>query len=290
MCKNLVEKGGLQSPLLIYNRSTKRATDLCSTLPAGKSEVVESIAAGVSKADIIFTCISEDPAVRETIATALEGDVSGKLFVECSTIHPDTTEEIATAVLAKEAEFVAGPVFGAPAAAQAGMLIGVLAGPAASVNKVRPYFKDVMARAEINLSDEPYRKASQLKVIGNTFLMNMAEHTAQGLVVAEKSGLGPAPLQQLIELLFGGAYAAICSRMTSGDYYTREEPLFGVDLARKDIRHAESVASAAGARITVLPVAEGHLQQVKERFGSKGDVTALYGAVRTEAGLKFKNN
>lgn len=123
MCKNLVEKGNLEKPLILYNRTKKRAEDLAATLPAGKTEVVDSIAEGVKKADIIFTIVSNDAAVKEAIGAILESDVKGKLVVECSTIHPDMTNQVAQDVLAKGAEFIASPVFGAPAAAAAGMLV-----------------------------------------------------------------------------------------------------------------------------------------------------------------------
>lgn len=123
MCKNLVEKGNLEKPLILYNRTKKRSGDLAASLPAGKTEVVDTIEEGVKKADIIFTIVSNDAAVKEAIATILQSDVKGKLIVECSTIHPDTTKQVAQDVLAKGAEFVASPVFGAPAAAEAGMLV-----------------------------------------------------------------------------------------------------------------------------------------------------------------------
>lgn len=92
-------------------------------LPAGKTEIVDSIEEGLKKADIIFTIVSNDAAVKETIGTILQSDVKGKLIVDCSTIHPDTTKQVAQDVLAKGTEFVASPVFGAPAAADAGMLM-----------------------------------------------------------------------------------------------------------------------------------------------------------------------
>ncbi len=216
--------------------------------------------------------------------------MKGKLFVDCSTIHPDSTEAVAEAVLAKGAEFVAAPVFGAPAMAEAGQLVGVLAGPKSSVDKARPYFKSVTARAEIVMSDEPYHKASQLKIVGNTFVLNMIEQLAEGHVLAEKSGLGTSYLHQFIEHLFPGPYTAYSTRMLSGDYYKRKEPLFAVDLARKDLGHALKLAEAAGTRLTNAETDDAHLAKVKEHAGVNGDVAGIYGAVRLEAGLKYEND
>jgi 3-hydroxyisobutyrate dehydrogenase-like beta-hydroxyacid dehydrogenase len=290
MSKNIVEKANLDSPLLLYNRSTQRTVDFSKTLPKGKTEVIESIEDGVKKADVVLSCIANDDAVKELYAAILKADVKGKLFIESSTIHPETTEAIAKDVLAAGAEFVAAPVFGAPAMADAGQLIAVLAGPRASVEKARRYFKGVTAKGEIDLTDKPYSKALQLKVLGNTFILNMVEQLSEAHVVAEKSGLGTDAMHQFVEAMFPGPYAAYSTRMLSGDYYKREEPLFAVDLARKDARHAKSLAEAAGARLRNVETGDAHLAVVKEHAGAKGDISGIYGAARREAGLKFEND
>lgn len=289
MCKNLVEKGQLDKPLIIYNRTKKRSEDLSKSLPSGKSTVASTIEEAVSGADIIFTCVGDDAAITETIDAALKGDTKGKLFVDCSTIHPETSEELAKKVTGAGAEFVACPVFGAPAMADAGQLVCVLAGPKDSVEKVKPYTKGVMGRANVDFSGQRVRQALLLKVIGNTFVLNMVEALSEGHTLAEKSGLGSDNLHALIETMFPGPYTAYSTRMMSGDYYKREEPLFAVDLARKDARHAMALAKAAGTRLKDVEVADAHLEQVKKHKGEAGDIAAIYGAVRQEAGLKFEN-
>ncbi|KAK5998185.1 putative oxidoreductase YfjR-like protein [Cladobotryum mycophilum] len=271
MCKNIVEKGPQEAPLLIYNRSKQRAVDLSAKLASGKTEVVESLSDAVAKANIIFTCLANDEAVKEVHEIMLKNDVEGKVFVESSTIHPDITETLAKAAIAK------------------GQLIGVLAGPTSSVEKVRPWFKGVTSRAEIDLSDQPYSKAATLKLLGNTFVLNTVEQLAEVHVVAEKSGLGTQPVHQLIESLFPGLYSTYSTRMLSGDYHKREEPLFAVDLARKDARHARSLAKSVGVALHNVETADAHLAVVKEHVGSSGDIAAIYGAVRKEAGLPFEN-
>ena len=69
-----------------------------------------SLEEAVLKADIIFTCLGDDAAIRDTIATAIKGDVKGKLFVDCSTVHPNTTNQLAKDIQEKGAEMVACPV------------------------------------------------------------------------------------------------------------------------------------------------------------------------------------
>jgi len=289
MCKNLVEKGDLHKPLIIYNRTKKRADDLSQKLTSAKSTVASTIEEAVSKSDIIFTCVGDDAAVNETIDSALKGNVKGKLFVDCSTVHPDTTNALAKKITSTGAEFVACPVFGAPAMADNGQLVCVLAGPKVATEKVVPYTKGVMGRAVIDFGDQPYGKATTLKLIGNTMILNMVESLSEANVLAEKSGLGSDNLYKFVEIMFPGPYTSYLGRMMSGDYYKREEPLFAVDLARKDARHAIDLAKASGAQMKALEVADMHLAAVKEHMGNKGDIAGIYGAVRQKAGLKFEN-
>ena len=223
MCKSLVEKGQLDKPLIIFNRTQQRATDLNAKLPTGKSTVAGSLEEAVMKADIVFTCLGDDAAIVETITAAIKGNVNQKIFVDCSTVHPDTTNMLAKSIQAQGAEMVACPVFGAPAMADSGQLICVLAGPSAAVDKVKPYCKGVMGRANIDFGGQRQGKATLLKIIGNTFILNMVESLAEGHTLAEKSGLGNDNLHQFIEVMFPGPYTAYSDRMMAGDYYKREE-------------------------------------------------------------------
>src|ERR1700734_3648819 len=85
MCKNLVEKGKLSEPLIIYNRTTVKAEDLSKKI--GHSTVSSSLSEAVTRSDIIFFCLGDDAAVQSNVEEALKGDVKGKLFVDCSTVH-----------------------------------------------------------------------------------------------------------------------------------------------------------------------------------------------------------
>jgi len=55
-------------------------------------------------------------------------------------------------------------------------------------------------------------------------------------------------LHKFIEVMFPGPYTAYSNRLRTGDYYSADEPLFAVDLARKDMRHAMNLAAKGGAR------------------------------------------
>jgi 3-hydroxyisobutyrate dehydrogenase-like beta-hydroxyacid dehydrogenase len=191
MCKNLVEKGNLDKPLVLYNRTKKRSDDLAAKISSdvgnGKTKVADTINEATKDSDIIFMCVGDDAAVNSTVDVILQEDVKGKLIVDCSTVHPDTTNALEKRITEKGGEFVGLPVFGAPAMADNGQLICVLAGKRAAVEKVKPYTKGVMGRADIEYPDQPAGNATLLKVIGNTFILNMVSQLSEGHVLAEKS-------------------------------------------------------------------------------------------------------
>lgn len=268
MCKNLIEKGHLDKPLILYNRTKSRADELSQKLGVDKTHVVYTIHDVVkSGADIIFMCLGDDAAVNGAVDTILELDVQGKLIVDCSTVHPNTTEALEKRVTSKGAGFVGMPVFGAPAMADSGSLICVLAGRKESVDEVKPFTKGVMGRADIDFSDQPAKNSTLLKVVGNTFILNMVETLSEGHVLAEKTGLGTENLHRWIELMFPGPYTAYSNRMLQGDYYQRDEPLFHVNLARKDVGHALSLAKETGTTMPAVEVGDAHLVKVKGHLG-----------------------
>jgi len=293
MVPNIAETGP-QASLTIYNRTISKAESFVSTLPPNKATVASSLPDAVNPATLIFTCVGDDPALGQIFAAILEAkdlDIAGKTFVDCSTVHPDTSRKTQAALSQRGAAFVACPVFGAPNMAVAGQLVVVPAGSSEAIERARPFLDGVTARATLPLTgNEDVGRASLMKVLGNTFILNMVESLAEGVTAAEKTGLGAEMYEQWVATMFPGAFAKYAERMTSGDYHKREEPLFAVDLARKDLRHASTLASDGGMRLRSVEVTDGYLQEVKKERGEKGDVAAVYGAIRKEAGLPFANN
>lgn len=300
MSANIAKKGP-QSSLTLYNRTTSRATAHAASLsPQAQAPVTaaNTIPEAIDAADIIFICVGDDPALESIIDIILstkEGtNLSSKTFIDCSTVHPETSRKAEKAFESVGAGFVACPVFGAPNMADAGQMIVVPAGKQVSITKAKPFFEGVTAKATIDLSngsgeDVDVGKAATLKLLGNTFILNTVGVLAESLVAAESTGLGVGPLKQWLDLFAPGPFAKYAERMISGDYYQREEPLFAVDLARKDLRHAASLAGGGGQRMRNVEVTDGFLRDVKEEMGVKGDIAGVYGAARKAAGREFKN-
>lgn len=72
------------------------------------------------------------------------------------------------------------------------------------------------------------------------------------------------------------------------------QPLFSIPLATKDAMHAINLTSASGAPgiLKVTQTIVDHMKKVPEVSGKTAgtaDFSAVYGVVRTEAGLEFDN-
>lgn len=291
MCKNLIEKGNLDGPLILYNRTKTRADDLATMLGgSSKAVVVSTISNAIKDSDIIFVCVGDDSALKQIVDSILETpNVKGKLVIDCSTVAPYTEDEIGQRLESKGVDYVACPVFGAPAMADAGQLIWVMAGPQKSIDKALPYGVGVTARAKIVFANEAYSKAPLLKIIGNSMILQMVESIGSGLTLAEKSGLGVEHLHEWIGMMWPGPYPAYSDRMIKGMYYKREEPLFAVPLARKDARHALDIAGKTGAKLRAVELVADHLRMVEEEKGEKGDMAGIYGVIRKESGMSYEN-
>ena len=107
MSKNLVLKGNLEKPLILWNRTASRATQLSEKI--GHSIVAETVQDAVSRSDIIFSCFTDEQGVIEIFDAVLKNEVKGKLFVECSTVRPENVDKINKKVLDAGADLVAMP-------------------------------------------------------------------------------------------------------------------------------------------------------------------------------------
>lgn len=309
-CERLVSCGRLDSALILYNRTTRKCHDLASSLPQGSTQVVSSLKEGIAKADIIFSCLSNDAAVESTYRTIISDLITaatldglrGKLFIGTETVHPDTAEALADRLAAHGADFIACPVLGPPAAAATGQLIAFPAGPAAALSRAEPYLTgdNTLARAVISFLDRPCGTGPRMKIIANTFTLNAACQLAEAFTLAEKAGVDPAQVGQFVQLCLVSGPAATnpfhvyAGRMLRGDYWRAGRPAGGVALGVKDLGLAVRLAGETGTTVRNPLGALGWCRDVLEGEGAgrgevKGDIAGIYGAVRERAGLRFEN-
>jgi 3-hydroxyisobutyrate dehydrogenase-like beta-hydroxyacid dehydrogenase len=289
MCKNLAEKVGPEVTITVYDIVPDRAHAIASKVSKANIAVSSNVTAAAATSDTIFYMVPNDDSVMAVLKKISETSLQSKLIVDCSTVHPDTSRKEESYVKGRGGQFISCPVFGSAAMAQAGELIAVPAGERQSLEKILPFCTGVMSRDTIALPGQEPAKATLLKLVGNTFILNMVGALSEGHTLAEKSGLGSENLHKFISSLFPGPYTAYSERMVSGDYWSRTEPLGMVELALKDARHAKKIAAEADMRMKLVEVVEGYLEVVLSLRGAHSEFVAAYGAKRVESGLDFEN-
>ncbi|KAJ5175683.1 Dehydrogenase multihelical [Penicillium canariense] len=244
----------------------------------------------VQNSDVIFTMISTDDVLMELLTKALAtGDsLKGKIFVDTSTIHPDTSEWAAQRLSKFGSTFVAAPVFGASPVAATGKLIFAMAGPAKATETVRPLIMNIMGRSIIDMGED-VRKSSLLKISGNVLVISFMEVIAEAQVFAEVTGIGSHQLEDFIGNMFGPVLASYSNRITSGAYAPPLEtaPGFAAALACKDMKHALSIAASHNTNLPTLETASSRLNSARDYAGEHLDSAAVYGIGRMEASLPF---
>ncbi len=201
-------------------------------------------------AEVVFTMLSDDAAIREVL---LEPGVLGHarrglVHVVTSTISIAFAGELAAAHAAAGVGYVSAPVLGRPDVAAKGELNILAAGRHEAVETVRPLL-DVLGRKVWDMGEEP-AQANAAKIAANMMLTMAIEAMAEAAVLTEANGVPRAAFFELIlGTLFGcRAYETYSGNIARGAY----EPGFKAKLGLKDLRLATQAAEAAGRQLPML--------------------------------------
>ncbi|OJJ01326.1 hypothetical protein ASPVEDRAFT_627348 [Aspergillus versicolor CBS 583.65] len=279
-----------QEPSLTYYNRTISAGGPLDELGAVAATSLSDL---VEKCDIIFTMLANDKVVTQSVDTITKSDtpLDKKIFIDCSTVHPDTTEHVSKTLSALGAVFLSAPVFGGPAVAASGCLVFAIGGPRPPAVDICRYIEGVMGRKVIECGPEA-KNASLLKIGGNIITLNMMEAVGEAQVFAEQTGVGTSAMEELITESFGPIAGGYSNRLTSGIYAPPlgTRPGFGVSLAIKDAEHALSLAKGVNARLPGVEIAHGNMQSARDYAGECLDSSSMYGILRMEAGVSFWND
>ncbi|KAF2716135.1 6-phosphogluconate dehydrogenase family protein [Polychaeton citri CBS 116435] len=275
-------------PLIYFNRTISAGSGL---------DQLGATAAGnfadlTTRSDLIFTMVSNDAVLEELLKPVIESEASiaDKVFVDCSTLHPETAARVSAALAKRGATFLAAPVFGGPAIAVTGKIVVAIGGPRPAFEQVEPYVLNVIGRKVIYCGKEA-RSASLLKIGGNIVTLNLMEAVGEAQVFAEKTGLGTTAMEELITDSMGPVAGGYSQRLTTGIYAPPLDtrPGFGVSLSIKDARHALSIAAEQDIKLPGLEVSFRNMNTARDYAGECLDASSMYGVLRKEAGLDFFN-
>jgi 3-hydroxyisobutyrate dehydrogenase len=271
IAQRLIEVG---HEVVVWNRNQQKTgplADAGAMIAAKPRELAGRVEAIIT----ILTDAAAITSVYEGEGGLLEGDVAGKLFIEMSTVQPETEITLAEKVVAKGATLVECPVGGTVGPALTGKLLGVAGGTAEDFARARPLLEQMCRRVD---RVGPIGAGASMKLAINLPLATYWQSFGEAFALVRHLDLDPAWLVELfadtsggpnVLRARGGAVALGLQAKDSGS------ATFDCDSIRKDLR---TMVAEAKSRGFALPLAERTLavydQASAEGWGSK-DCTQL---------------
>lgn len=271
IAKRLIDVG---HEVTVWNRSPDRAkalADAGAAVAATASELA-------GKVDTIITILTDAGAIEsvyEGPTGLLAGNVSGKLFIEMSTVQPSTEVALAKKVVARQATLVECPVGGTVGPALSGKLLGVAGGSAEDFARAKPLLEQMCRRVDLV---GPIGAGASMKLAINLPLGIFWQAFGEAYALCRHLNLDPAWLVELFADTSGGPNvlkargSAVALALQSKD---SGSATFDCDSIRKDFRTMVAEAKTLGFS---LPLAERTLavydQASQEGWGGK-DCTEL---------------
>ncbi len=244
----LIEAG---HTLSVWNRSPEKARPL---EPAGAA-LARSPGELAAKVGTVITILT-DAAAIETVydgpSGLLCGNVAGKLFMEMSTVRPQTEIDLAGRVRAKGAGFVECPVGGTVGPARQGKLIGLMGAEEDDAARARPILEQLCRRLE---HVGPVGNGALMKLAINLPLLVYWQALGEALALSRSVGLDPSRLMDLFADTSGGTNVikmrgpAVATMLEGGD----PGPVgFPIDGGLKDLRTMLAEGKARGLELPLV--------------------------------------
>jgi 3-hydroxyisobutyrate dehydrogenase-like beta-hydroxyacid dehydrogenase len=230
--------------------------------------------------ETIVTSLPEPQHVKSVFKEMLEpatlltdGVNQQRLFIDCSTIDPMTSGEVAQAAQSSgQGTFIDAPMSGGVVGAQAGTLTFMIGAAPDAVERATEVLS-LMGRRVLHLGEQ----GSGLKgKLANNYLLalnNVA--TAEAMSMGIKWGLDPKALAGMINISTGKCWP---SGVIEGSPASRGyEGGFGVALANKDLKLALKAAAEADVKLALGESARAVYDAAEKDENCKGrDFSVVY--------------
>ncbi len=268
--------------LTVHNRSRAAVQDLVS-LGASEAESPQQVAVA---SELVITNLPDSPDVEAVVLGSegvLEGASEGMIYVDNSTIKPETARSIAHVLAKKSVSALDAPVSGGDVGAKDGTLAIMVGGPKEVFVRALPIF-EAMGKTITHVGESG---AGQVAKACNQ-VMVAAQMVAMGelLMLAQRAGVSPA---RVVEAIRGGAAQCWTLDMKPQRLFAGERgPGFKAHMMHKDLGIVLDTARSYGMP---MPAAAGHMQlyEAMLQLGMRDlDNSAVLGVLETLVGEELQ--
>ncbi len=251
----------------VYNRSPEKAEKWVGDYKGSAAPTPDDAVAG---AEIIFTCLGDDPDVASVIEKAASSMTQGSIVVDHTTASPSLARRLHSDLGELGVGFIDAPVSGGQAGAENGKLSVMCGGDGAHFELVRPVM-DAYAARIVHIGAAG---TGQLcKAVNQICIAGLLQGLSEGVHFAARADLD---IEKVLEAISGGA-AQSWQMENRARTMAKDEFDFGfaVDWMRKDLRIALAEARDNGARLPVTALVDQFYADVQAMDGGRWDTSSL---------------
>jgi 2-hydroxy-3-oxopropionate reductase len=243
----------------------------------------DNVAGVANGADVVITMLPDAPDVREVVlgeSGVFESAKPGLIYIDMSTISPETAKELAKEGNRRQIRVLDAPVSGGEAGAREAALSIMVGGTVEDFKACKPVF-EALGKTVIHVGShgagQTVKAANQLIVAGTIELV------AEAIVLLQ--ACGDVDVERAIQVMSGGlAGNRILERKASSMLAHDFEPGFRVDLHHKDLGIVLSSARSAGAVLPLTAVVAQLMAALRANGQGSQDHTALLTLVERLSG------
>lgn len=265
-------------PLTFYARRPESAQALVEAGAASRPSPREVAEAS----DVVFTMVTNTPDVEQVVLGPdgiIHGAPPGSVLVDCSTIAPGATREMAERLRERGVEMLDAPVSGGGTGAEQATLSIMVGGKPEVFERVKPLFQR-LGRTIVHVGGNGAGQVA--KAVNQLILVTTIEACAEGLALAGRCGVDPAKVR---EALLGGFAASrvlevLGRRMVEGDF----APGIEARWHWKDMHIALGLAQEAGLAVPAAAIAAQNYNALMSAGGGGRDTAMLIRVLERESG------
>lgn len=267
MARNLQRNG---QSIIIYNRTMEKAREL---LELG-AVWAESPAEVGRQADIVFTMLAAPEIVKAT-AIGEQGFLqvmnNRGIWIDCSTVNPSFSREMAAEAERRGVRFLDAPVAGTKIPAEKGELMFLVGGNADVLEQVRPLL-EMMGKAIRHVGEQG--AGTSLKMVVNLMLGQAMAAFSEAVTLGEHMGISR---DVLFSTLIGGPVTApfLASKKDKIDE-GRFDTEFPLQWMQKDLHLVTETAYELGLPLPLASMTEDLYGMAKQRGLGGQDFSAIY--------------
>ncbi len=277
MALNLIKAG---NNVTVYNRSAGKAkphTDAGGALGASPAEVAQN-------SDIVFTMISDDPAL-EQVALGDDGVIAnlaeGSTYVDMSTVSPVASEKVAAAAAARNIAYLRSPVNGTVMQAEASTLVIMISGPKETYEAVLPLY-ELMGDKIFYIGET--EQARYLKLCINTMIGISSSMMGEALTFGEAGGLD---WDTMIDIIAASAVGSPVVNYKVDMLKNRDfTAAFTAVQMAKDFDLALGTAEKYKVPMPITSMVRGHWDDMMAAGRGEDDFFAYVEVLEEKAGIK----